>query len=304
MTLRPTLVVMVWRGGERWRRCLDSISATRHHFERVLISVTAASDSQDLRLSHEFARDHDHVEVICTGRELPTMQHQAFWVDHLERTGTAPDEWIYWLAYDDQVRGHGIDAIVDSHGNWPLHEATAYFGPWAMRHESGDSVYAGPWDAELESWTAFPQSGPTRLSVLAWIGHQLAQPTYMQMSGSVATFASFKALRDSQPPKIGPMRIEMAIAAAPPNRFVQEFAQPISVIYGRPNSDRASYGAAARREDLHLARWLGQYLRRHPGEWKDALQASGATAASYARSLLLARGRPQEEWRVRGTVIP
>ena len=58
------------------------------------------------------------MEVICTGEEWPTMQHQTFWVEYLIRSGLVQD-WIYWLAYDDEVRASGIEAIVDEAGSWP-----------------------------------------------------------------------------------------------------------------------------------------------------------------------------------------
>lgn len=303
-TTQPILVMMSYRGGDRLQRCLDSIAATVPHFQRVLLSITAALGSDDMRRATAFADEHPNVEVICTEVELPTMQHQSFWVDHLERSGTSPDDWIYWLAYDDQVRMRGIEAIIDADGGWPLRAGTAYFGPWAMRHEQADTPYDGPWDEPLESWTSFPAEGPTRLPVLDWIGRQLRQPTYMQMSGSVCPFASYLALRDATPRKTGPMRIEMAIAAAPPTTFVEEFAEPVSIIYGRSDSDRASYGKAARKEDLHLAAWLAQYVRRHPDEWTSLVSAAASVAETYGTALLRRTGLPQEEWRVRGTVEP
>ncbi len=295
---------MVWRGGERFQRCLDSIEANLQHFSRVLLSVTSTPDSVDMRRAVDFAARHPGVEVLCTGTELPTMQHQGFWVTHLENSGVQPDDWVYWLAYDDQVRGHGIEAITDHDGNWPLQRGTAYFGPWAMRHEAADHPYDGPWDEPLESWTSFPVPGPRRLPVLEWIRRQLKQPTYMQMSGSVCPFESFLALRDSRPTKTGPMRIEMAVAAAPPTTHVEEFAEPVSIIYGRSDSDRASYGRSARKEDAHLAAWLAQYVRRHPREWTRLASLGGAVAASYARALTTRSGLPGEEWVVRGTVDP
>lgn len=302
--LRPILVVMSWRGGARFQRCLDSIATARHHFARVLLSVTSAADSEDMLVANAFAGAHPGVEVICTGRELPTMAHQAFWVDHLERTGARPTDWVYWLAYDDEVRGRGVDAIVDADGSWPLRRGTAYFGPWAMRHEQADQPFTGPWDVPLESWTSFPGQGPTRLRVLDWIREQLRQPTYMQMSGSVCPFESYLAVRDGRPRKAGPMRIEMAVAAAPPTTHVEEFLEPVSIIYGRSNSDRASYGPAARKEDVHLAAWLAQYVRRHPREWARLAGTGGGVVAMYARALATRSGRPAEEWRVRGTVEP
>lgn len=104
-----------------------------------------------MRRAKEFQRENPEVEVLCTGRELPTMQHQAFWVDYLQRTGTRPTDWIYWLAYDDEVRSRGIDAITDAHGNWPLTPQTAYFGPWAMRHEQAETLWNGDPQEPLES---------------------------------------------------------------------------------------------------------------------------------------------------------
>lgn len=301
---RPVLVVMAWRGGERFARCLESIARSKQHFSRIVLSVTSPPDSPDLVRARAFADEHPEVEVICTGRELPTMEHQAFWIDHLQRTGAKADDWIYWLAYDDEVRLRGIEAIVDDTGGWPLQRGTAYFGPWAMRHERADLPYDGPLDEPLESWTSFPLAGPLRLPVLEWIRQQLVQPTYMQMSGSVCPFASFVALRDSRPRKTGPMRIEMAVASAPPTTHVAEFPEPVSIIYGRSNSDRASYGRAARKEDLHLAAWLAQYVRRHPGEWTGLAGAGADVVAMYAKAAATRRGLPREEWRVRGVVQP
>lgn len=302
--LQPILVVMVWRGGPRFERCLASIATSGRHFSRIVLSVTSAPDSDDMQRARAFAEEHRGIEVICTGRELPTMAHQAFWVDHLERTGTRPTDWIYWLAYDDEVRLRGINAIVDADGNWPLRRGTAYFGPWAMRHEQADRPYDGPRDQPLESWTSFPVDGPTRLPVLEWIRQQLVQPTYMQMSGSVCPFESYLAVRDGRPQKTGPMRIEMAVASAPPTTHVEEFVEPVSIIYGRSNSDRASYGKAARKEDVHLAGWLAQYVRRHPADWTGLAAIGGGVASTYATALIRRTGLPTEEWRVRGTVEP
>lgn len=302
--VRPILVVMAWRGGERFERCLRSIAPATSHFARIVLSVTSAEDSPDMAAARRFQAEHPAVEVICTGRELPTMEHQRFWVDYLEQTGAQHGDWIYWLAYDDEVRLRGIEAVVDADGSWPLQRGTAYVGPWAMRHESADALWSGDPSEPLESWTSFPMHGPTRLPVLEWVRQQLVQPTYMQMSGSVCPFESFLALRDARPRKTGPMRIEMAIATASPTTEVAEFPEPVSIIYGRSNSDRASYGRAARKEDAHLAAWLAQYVRRHPAEWARLVAITGGVAGIYAKALVARRGLPHEEWRVRGTVEP
>jgi len=296
MSSQPILVCMSWRGGERFARALRSIEAARHHFSRGVISVTGPIDGPDMALARDAAtRDHT-LEVICTGVELPTMRHQALWITYLQTTQASPKDWIYWLAYDDEVRVSGIDAIT-TNNEWPLHPGTAYFGPWAMRHESPEALWHGDPHAPLESWTSFPIAGPTQLPVAEWIAQQLVQPTYMQMSGSVNQLSSFIGLRDSFPRKTGPMRIEMAIAAQPQLSTVAEFAEPISIIYGRSNSDRANYGSAARREDLHLLSILGRRGLRNPREIATYLSASAHTVNPR-------KSPTSEEWRVRGLVNP
>ncbi len=296
--MQPILVCMVWRGGARFERCLTSIAASTHHFQRVVLSITAPDDSPDMERAREFQREHPTVEVICTQQELPTMQHQAFWVDYLESTHASPSDWIYWLAYDDQVRPAGIDALTDEQGSWPLDQHTVYIGPWAMRHESADTLWSGNDDEAMESWTSFPKDGPTRLPLLTWIRDQLRQPTYMQMSGSVMPFANYLELRDGRPRKQGPMRIEMATAAGTGTEYVQEFDEPISIIYGRSNSDRANYGRAARKEDVHLLAWLARWARHHPSQAGEL----AAIIADQVRARVTRSALPEEEWRVRGTL--
>ena len=303
-TTRPILVMMSYRGGERLARCLDSIERSQHHFSRIILSVTAAHDSDDMRQCEEFQQRNPKAEVICTGRELPTMQHQAFWIDYLQGTQAQPTDWVYWLAYDDEVRTRGIDAIVDETGNWPLRHDTVYFGPWAMRHEQPDHLWDGDPAQALESWTSFPLEGPTRLPVIEWIRQQLIQPTYMQMSGSVCPLRNFIDLRDAKPSKKGPMRIEMATAASPGTRFLEEFAEPISIIYERSNSDRANYGQQARAEDWNLIARLARMTLHHPTALVHAFLGLSKPKGRTRSQRSAAKRGAAEEWRVRELVAP
>jgi hypothetical protein len=308
--IQPILVVLVYRGGARFLRALESIERSEHLFRRVIISVTGANDGEDMRAAQSYVRARtvsghpSKVEVICSGVELKTMDHQRFWISYLEHTGGDPQDWIYWLAYDDQVRPRGIEQIIDGKGNWPLAQGTAYFGPWAMRHEQAGELWAGPSDEPLESWTSFPIPGPTRLPVAEWIADQLRQPTYMQMTGSVTSFLSHQRLASTHLRKRGPMRIEMETAADIDNLFVAEFAEPVSIVYGRPNSDRASYGRSARIEDLHMAAWLARYSSRHPSSFPTITRGMASVASAYRRVITKSGTLPQEKWVVRGTVEP
>jgi hypothetical protein len=264
--------------------------------------VTSDVDSRDLELAVNAQQLDSTIEVICTERELPTMEHQAFWIEYLQGTGARGTDWVYWLAYDDEVRLRGIEAIVNPDGSWPLEAGTAYFGPWALRHESPEELWRGDVNAALESWTSFPADGPLRLPVSKWIRQQLEQPTYIQMSGSVNSLQSFIDLKEISPRKKGPMRIEMAVAAAPGTTFVEEFSEPVSIIYGRSNSDRASYGRQARREDVHLAAWLMRYAVAHPDQAANVTRALTVAGASAVRAAIGSGDGKAEEWRVRGLV--
>ena len=300
---QPILVMMSWRGGARLQRCLESIAPARHYFKRIILSITAPADSEDMRRALAFAGQYRGIEVICTGKELPTMEHQAFWISYLQRTGAEPSDWIYWLAYDDQVRRRGIDAIVDSEGNWPLEPQTAYIGPWAMRHEGDDELWKKDPARPMESWTSFPTQGPLVLPLLQWIAQQIEQPTYMQMSGSVIQVGCYIALRDSFPKKRSPMRIEMATAVAGDAVAVAEFAEPLVIIYGRPNSDRANHGDHTRGQDLNL---MALITRKHMGSWLFDPSSKSLTVA--LKNFIRRRARPgtvtlKEEWRIRQEMI-
>lgn len=297
--VQPILVCMVWRGGDRFIRCVASIEESARHFSRVVISVTGPQDGADMEIARAAQARHPRFEVICTGSELPTMQHQSFWVDYLLKSGAGSDDWVCWLAYDDELRPSGLHSLVDGQGSWPLQPGTAYFGPWAMRGEDPDLLWNGDPADPLEVWTSFPQAGPTRLPVERWIGDQLHQPTYMQMSGSVNQLSAFVDLKESRPLKRGPMRIEMAVAASPGTSTVEEFDEPITIIYGRSDSDRASYGKAARREDLHLVARLLRYGARHPVALPQLTwSVVNGAMRSVGHGLGLVAS-PGEDWRVR-----
>lgn len=297
MSTKPILVMMSYRGGERLQRCLESISRAEGHFSRIVLSVTSQEDSEDMKLCEAFRRSQvPRAEILCTHEELPTMRHQAFWVDYLEATSVASTDWIYWLAYDDEINLLGIESILDPAGDWPLKDKTSYFGPWAMRHEAHGQVLPGNSLETLEIWTCLKSQGVTAIEVLDWIRDQLTTPTYLQMSGSLIQFAAYLDMRDGKPRKQLPMRIEMAMSSCRGQRVVDEFQAPVVTIYGRPDSDRASYGRRARREDLHLLAWLARRTKRHPTEMLKV-------AKIYVLSLRLAlsKKKPMEEWRLKST---
>jgi hypothetical protein len=303
--VQPILVLPVYRGGPRFARALGSLARSEQYFARIIVSLNGPRTSDDMTAITDYIEKHSSkVEIVCTGEEIPWMPHQYFWMSHLERTGTRPTDWIYWFAHDDEIRPAGIAAIIDEHGNWPLEQGTIYLGPWGMRHERGDVLFDGPRDVDIESWTSFPPDGPLRLPVADWIAGQLIQPTYINMSGCITTLSSFQALRQFRVQKPGGMRIEMAAAAAPSNRWVVELPEPVVITYGRPNSDRTQYAKVARQDDRHIITWLLNYMARHPAAIIPLTRAFAHVAFGYLK-VLTGRGRlPEEDWRRRSIVSP
>ena len=297
--VQPILVMMSWRGGARLQRCLDSIAQNEDFFKRIIISVTATPESEDMTIASAFQKAHPNVEVLCTNNELPTMQHQTFWVDYLKGSGVKPDDWIYWLAYDDELNTSGIRQVCDSQRSWHLKLDTVYFGPWAMRHDAPEELWGGDPNEPAPIWTSFPRHSRAKLPVLTWIKKQLDQPTYMQMSGSLIPFRNYVELRDGKPTKSGPMRIEMATALGKHTKFVEELAEPVSYIYGRSNSDRATYGTAARKEDIHLMAWMARYASRNPSTIADLIQISASHIIRQWNQRFRGVKPKGEEWRLR-----
>ena len=300
--ITPVLVLPVYRGGPRFLRALASVEAAAPFFRRIIVSSNGPVGNPDYAAAQTFCERVPSAEVLLTGAELPWMDHQYFWLSHLEQTGLTADDWIMWFAHDDELKPSGIAAIVDERGSWPLQQGTCYLGPWAMRHEQGDVLFDGPRDVPLESWTSFPMQGPLRLPVAEWIAQQLEQPTYINMSGCVTTLRAFQALRAFPIRKPGGMRIEMATAAAPHHRYVAEFQEPVVITYGRPNSDRTQYARVARRDDRHMVMWLLAYLTRHPEGAIPTARAAAKVLRDYARVLTRRGSLPEEDWRYRETV--
>ena len=303
--LQPVLVLPVYRGGLKFQRALDSVRRSEQYFRRIVVSLNGPLGSPDQdRIRAYLAASDSKVEVIQTGTELPWMEHQYFWLNHLETTGERSRDWVLWFAHDDQLRPRGIASLIDAYGNWPLTPQTIYLGPWGMRYDPPGGLYDGPDDAPLESWTSFPLAGPLRLPVAEWIAQQLEQPTYINMSGCVTQLASFQAMRAFPISKPGGMRIEMATAAAPNNLFAEELPEPVVITHTSPVTDRTTYAKVARKDDVHMAAWLANYISRHPSAAVPTARAAASLASTYARALLKRGELAEEDWRKRTTIEP
>ncbi len=293
----------VYRGGEKFVRALASIRDVESYFRRIVISLNGPLDSADQHTMAEYrALSPSKVEVITTGEEIPWIPHQFFWLSYLERTGENSGDWVMWFAHDDELRLRGIRSFAGPDKSWPLRDETTYLGPWGVRYDPPDGLFDGDRDGPLESWTSFPTEGPLRASVPQWISEQLRQPTYINMSGCVTCLASFQQLRQFPFTKPGGMRIEMATAAAPVNRFVEEFPEPLVITYTSTSSDRTTYAAVARRDDAHLMAWLVNYLLHHPTGTSPLVRAATALSIQRVKQVATKSSPISEDWRCRDNV--
>ena len=293
----------VYRGGAKFARALASIRDTEFAFRRIIISLNSPAGSPDEEVIQAYQEGgSSKIDVIQTGSELPWMAHQYFWLKYLEDTGESSDAWVFWFAHDDQIRNKGISALTGDGTSWPLESGTTYLGPWGMRYDPPGELYDGPSDAPLESWTSFPLDGPLRLPAAEWIAQQLYQPTYINMSGCVTQLHSFQALRDFPWNKPGGMRIEMATAASPKNRWVAEFPEPLVTTHVSPTTDRTTYADIARKDDRHMVVWLMNYLVKHPRALPPIVNASARVFRDHMRVFLKRGQLPPEDWR-RRTVV-
>lgn len=149
--VQPILVVLVYRGGgARFLRALESIGRSEHLFRRIVVSVTGDNEGDDMQAAQAYPREHaeagtpSKVELICSGVELRTMDHQRFWISYLERTGGHPQDWIYWLAYDDPCAPARDRADRRRAGQLAARAGDRLLRAVAMRHEQADELFAGP----------------------------------------------------------------------------------------------------------------------------------------------------------------
>lgn len=95
------------------------------------------------------------------------------------------------------------------------------------------------------------------------------------------------------------MRIEMATALGSKTHYVEELTEPVSIIYGRSNSDRATYGKAARKEDIHFKAWIARYATKHPKVVIGLLAMSASQVKLQWLQKMCGQKPVEEEWGVR-----
>jgi len=297
---RPVLVIPVFHGGERFERCLRSLACAPAYFAAVVLSINARPDSPDLAVAMGFRRNAGlPVAVFNTTGEMNSMSHSRFWATELRRRNLPPNTHLMWLGHDDELDPDGLAAACPG-GQWPLRPGTMILGPWKLRHESVGTLYEAPEDEQLETWTCFPDQTVKPQSSIDWVCDQLLHPTYLNLTGGVFPFGSVLDIVDFRVRKTAGMRMEMTLATSLGSRRITELDEPVTIVYGRSDSDRATIpNAHARSDDRHLLIWLARYAARTP-RTRARFASTLARLTTLRTKVALGRATlPAEDWVVR-----
>jgi hypothetical protein len=201
-----------------------------------------------------------------------------------------------WLGHDDELNPTGLEDVCTD-GRWPLPAETMMLGPWVVRHESIDALYQGSESQQDEVWTCFPDPLIGTLPAIDWVCDQLIRPTYLNLTGGIFPFSSLLAILDFWHRKTANMRAEMTLATAPGTHFISEFPEPVVIVYGRADSDRATIPARhARSDDRHLVLWLARYVSHDPRAMGRFIKTLAHLASLRGRVALGRASLPAEEW--------
>ncbi len=297
---RPVLLIPVYRGGERFERCLRSLACARDYFSTVVLSMNSEHGSVDFTRASEFQQNANlPVVVLSTRTELTSMDHTRFWADQLRSRHLPESTHLMWLGHDDELNPDGL-AISCPDGHWPLREGTMLLGPWKLRHESVGELYQPPADEQLETWTCFPDQQAKPQTAIDWVCDQLLHPTYLNLTGGVFTFASVLDIIDYRIRKQSGMRMEMTLTTTRGALLITELSEPITIVYGRADSDRATIPSMhARADDRHLLRWLTRYATFTPRAKTRLATTVAKLATLRARVAIGKASMPAEDWVVR-----
>lgn len=297
---RPVLLIPVYRGGERFERCLRSLACAPEYFSAVVLSMNSTNDSADRARALDYqANAALPVVVLSTGTELTSMDHTRFWAGELRRQQLLAATNLMWLGHDDEIDPEGL-AISCPGGRWPLRKGTMLLGPWKLRHESVGELYRAPDNEQLETWTCFPDQLAKPQTAIDWACDQLLHPTYLNLTGGVFSFAAVLDIVDHRLRKQSGMRMEMTLATTRGSRCITELPEPVTIVYGRADSDRATIPAThARADDRHLLKWLTRYASFTPHA-KVRLAATVARLTALRARVALGKATlPAEDWVVR-----
>ena len=281
--LKPVVMVPVYRGGDEFLACLESIRAACDLFAHFYLSFNGPEAERDEQMAREALQGIEpNVTFIRTPRTLDFIRHFAFYVNHMASTGVKEDTWVLMLQHDDWLNTGNIRTCTDDGDDWDLRPASLYLGPWDVFWEPTVQALGGVENTNPELISALYDINRTDMPQGDWIARELLEPYYINTTGAIAQFRHWFAVAHARPPKPGGMRFEMTLACSPGIRTIRQFDTSLVSVMARPDSEREKYSSLAKRkDDAHFVFWAARNWLRSP---RSALPTIRAVPAILGRS--------------------
>jgi hypothetical protein len=276
-------MVPVYRGGDEFLACLESIRAAPKLFAHFYLSFNGPEAGQDEQMARKALQGAEsNVTFIRTPRTLDFIHHFAFYVDHMAKAGVHDDSWVLMLQHDDWLNISNIRMCTQDGDGWDLRPGSLYLGPWDVFWEPTVQALGGVENTDPELISALYDIERSDMPQGDWIARELLDPYYINTTGAIAQFRHWSAVAHARPPKPGGMRFEMTLACSPGIRFIRQFDRPIVSVMARPDSEREKYSSLAKRkDDAHFVFWAARNWLRSP---KSALPTIRAVPKILGRS--------------------
>jgi hypothetical protein len=161
------LLIPVFEGELKFKRCLKSIEESLDLFDSVVISINGLSPNNDLRAIYESKILRDNVIILTTQQNLSALQHALWLTNYLKKLFYKHDRLLI-LAHDDEIRAQALQEWKTKISRFD--SMVAWLGDYLITSD----------DSELETTTKLEKALPSiaydqPLDIIQWLKHNDAQ---------------------------------------------------------------------------------------------------------------------------------
>jgi hypothetical protein len=252
---KPILLIPVYRGGQFFVECLESLQGALDCFQQVVISFNGPDQEQDYAA---FLRNRPGPEekFLClfTSATFDACRHLAFVAQKL-RGIFDPEAPVFLLAHDDLLRADAVRRFLESGG---LDGASFYLGDWI--------AFESTQPALEETQTALPADCAS-LGVEEWLQYNWSQErhhVYTNMTGIVVPLLSLRRVTDwyARTGSATGARFEYCLATSREHTRIQRSLEPLVKVRHHPAQEgRNLPHLASMADELRYRIWMMLNLR-------------------------------------------